>query len=327
MTCRLPALLLALIALAASLAAATPAEAAFPGANGRLAYDYGGNIYTINPDGTGLVQLTRDGQSVEPAWSANGKRIAFVRRGFIFVMTQRGKWPRKVTRLGHSYQPAWSPNGKRLVFAHMGNIWVVRAAGGTPVQLTHDRIAAGTCTADPAWSPLGGTIAFTEISPGYLDGDGRCSIENFHAVQIVVRRLKNGVRHTISDAFGPDFTADGRGLVFSSVEDWQDGQDDGNYPGPQFQSADLTGAHRDAYSFALCAEGAPCQQGKVAAAPTSTLASPQGVYVQEFEGQEEGTTGGFCVSTTAGLATGYCQRVPDTTVPISPADIDWQPVP
>ena len=194
------------------------------------------------------------------------------------------------------------------------------------MQLTHDPVALGTCTADPTWSPLGGTIAFTE-TPGYLDGDGRCKLDNPHKAEIVVLRLKSGVKQTFSDAFGPDFTADGRGLVFSSLEDWQDGQDGGNYPGPQFQSSDLTGAHRDAYSDALCAEGAPCLYGNVAAAPTSTLTNPQGLYEQEFEGQEEGTTGGFCVSTTAGLTTGYCQWVPDTTQPILPTDFDWQPVP
>ena len=312
MNYRLAALMM-VVSLAAGAALPATSRAAFPGANGLLAFDDNGgvtlpvgNIYTIKPDGTDLVQLTTDDESIEPAWSPNGRRIAFSRRGFIFVMTAQGKWPRKVARLGHSYQPAWSPNGKQIAFTHMGDIWIVRAAGGTPTRLTNDGATCGD--SDPTWSPLGGVIAFSGC------GD------------VVLLRLKSGTKHTINDAYGPDFTADGRGLVFSSLEDWQDGQDGGNYPGPQFQSSDLTGAHRNAYSKDLCAEGAPCQFGNVAAAPTSTLANPQGVYLQEFEGQEPDTFGGFCVSTTAGLTTGYCQWVPDTTLPL-PTNFDWQPLP
>src|SRR3954463_4020262 len=103
---------LAAIALAALFSwAAAPAQAAFPGANGRLAFDSAGNIYTVKADGTRLLKLTSDGESSGPAWSPSGKRIAFSRRGFIFVMTAQGRFPRKIERLGHSpsrlgHQPA-----------------------------------------------------------------------------------------------------------------------------------------------------------------------------------------------------------------------------
>ncbi|MCI0614128.1 hypothetical protein L0244_14170, partial [bacterium] len=39
----------------------------------------GTNIYTMNVDGSGLQQLTHDGGSWQPDWSADGKKIAFSR--------------------------------------------------------------------------------------------------------------------------------------------------------------------------------------------------------------------------------------------------------
>ena len=61
-------LLALVVAAGVSLAAAVPASAALPGANGLLAFDVGGNIYSSHPDGTHMVQLTTDGQSGDPAW-------------------------------------------------------------------------------------------------------------------------------------------------------------------------------------------------------------------------------------------------------------------
>ncbi|MFQ6041979.1 MAG: TolB family protein [Candidatus Poribacteria bacterium] len=36
------------------------------------------DIYTLNPDGTGLTQLTEDGMSMRPKWALNGRFIAYV---------------------------------------------------------------------------------------------------------------------------------------------------------------------------------------------------------------------------------------------------------
>lgn len=75
---RLP--LLAALALVAGLLLGAPARATFPGPNGRIAFgDFGtGQLYSINPDGTGLRQLTHvpEGSfAAQPDWSPDGRRL------------------------------------------------------------------------------------------------------------------------------------------------------------------------------------------------------------------------------------------------------------
>jgi len=69
-------------------------EAAFPGANGRIAYSYGDAytraIWAANPDGTAPTMLTSGASDETPAYSADGSRIAFERNGGIAVMNANG---------------------------------------------------------------------------------------------------------------------------------------------------------------------------------------------------------------------------------------------
>src|SRR5215204_2833186 len=72
--------LLRLILLAVE---AEPAEATFPGKNGKIAFqsDGGGNyeIYTMNRNGKKINKLTTNrAPDEDPAFSPNGKRIAFM---------------------------------------------------------------------------------------------------------------------------------------------------------------------------------------------------------------------------------------------------------
>src|SRR5438105_15318145 len=75
----------AIAGLAIGLAAAPAGDAAFPGANGRIAFlsirkNGGLELYTVKPDGTDLLQLTRHSAPVweRPAWSPDGRSIAAV---------------------------------------------------------------------------------------------------------------------------------------------------------------------------------------------------------------------------------------------------------
>ena len=125
--------------------------------------------------GSTPVQLTRGRrQSVEPAWSPDGRFIAYheMAGGGIWIVPSRGGEPRKVADAGSS--PAWSPDGQRIAFQlaarselfsfgstnPQSSIMVVNADGsGPPVPLTTAGHPAGPHGA-PAWMPDGRRIVF-----------------------------------------------------------------------------------------------------------------------------------------------------------------------
>ena len=96
-----------------------PAEAAFPGQNGKIAFtsDRDGNseIYSMNPNGQGLDRLTNNPQSDrDPAWSPDGNRIAFQsnRDGNyeIYAMNSNGQSLDRLTNNpAYDSSPDWQP--------------------------------------------------------------------------------------------------------------------------------------------------------------------------------------------------------------------------
>jgi dipeptidyl aminopeptidase/acylaminoacyl peptidase len=294
-------------ALAGALAA--PAQAAFPGAPGLLVFSSEGNIYTIAPDGSPpLSQLTSDGSSDHPRWSPDGGRIAFDRAGDIYVMDADGENVRRLTTFGGSSRPAWGPNGNRLVFVHRpnlnsgGDLWLVPVAGGAPSRLTFQGKLSCEVT-EPSWSPLGGLIAYQWQR---RTSDGNCG-----DTKVVIMRIDPRERTTIRYATDPDFTADGRGVFFSSS--W-DPEGDFFWPGDNLSWSGLRGGRRQMLTHLYCAEGDPCF---ISGAGSPDSAFPDAASFAYTFSRLGGT---ICVWTDADV--GFCSN----TIPVEPFAVDWQPV-
>src|SRR4051812_39054270 len=93
--------------LAATLLSAfvfgSSADAAMAG--GAIAFDRNGEIFVVNPDGTGQTQLTHTGGTANsPKWSPDGTQIAFQRSdGHFYVMNADGSGAMDVT----ASPPVW----------------------------------------------------------------------------------------------------------------------------------------------------------------------------------------------------------------------------
>jgi Tol biopolymer transport system component len=181
---------LALVALAtgALLLVALPAasEAAFPGKNGRIAFAtneaanvFNFNVFSIRPDGTGLIPLTEDpAGGGNPEYSPDGKRIVFTRRRDgggtdIWLMRADGSDQRLLG--GSTFglaAPSWSPNGTWIVFGYQSGTvtsdWDVAKARVVDSGLTDFDLLTGHPADDhsPSWSPKGTRIAFTSERTG-----------------------------------------------------------------------------------------------------------------------------------------------------------------
>ena len=117
-------------------AGSSPALAAFPGQNGKIAFAshplVGGapDIWTISPNGEGQTNLTGDSPAAEfdPKWSADGRRIVFTSNRVteanpdgdteVFVMDADGSHVAQLTfNRGRDITATWSPDGRKIAFA------------------------------------------------------------------------------------------------------------------------------------------------------------------------------------------------------------------
>src|SRR3954454_5476811 len=146
-----------------ALAAAVPAQGAFPGRNGLLVYghtatDGSGAIGTMRADGTHRRRLVSRPGATQPVWSPDGRRIAFAAR------TGEGQ---------NSFE-----------------IYVMRADGSHLRRITHN----SESDTSPSWGPTGGAIAFVRVS---YDEQGN-QIPNSAELRIVAPR--DGAGREVVDA-------------------------------------------------------------------------------------------------------------------------------
>ena len=185
------ALLLAAAAILATFTPVAGAEAAHPGAAGRIAFVRANQIYTMTPAGTSITRLTSAGKNYRPEWSPDGRRIAYIHevdgRRDVWVMKAWGGGKRPVTTTGDvtSAGASWSPDGTTLAYASDEALYgsVLRLVSATTPGATPTTPSGyesnSWCAGDPletipvdrflAWSPDGERIAVYNRRDCYFD--------------------------------------------------------------------------------------------------------------------------------------------------------------
>ena len=138
-------------------------------------------IYTINPDGTGLVRLTNNlADDRDPTWSPDGTKIVFASnrspysRGFVgrmhlWVMNADGSGLKQLTTgTDNESQPAWSPDGTSIAYHYSNGIAAVHTDGTKDgsINITASDNGKTWYVGEPTWSPDGQWLAFTSTSDG-----------------------------------------------------------------------------------------------------------------------------------------------------------------
>jgi TolB protein len=124
-------------------------------------------IYSMNPDGSGVVRLTTGPgtSSWSPRWTPDHRKIVFVsnRNGSeeIFIMEADGSNATQLTFTACcDRNPVVSPDGTRIAFQRLGaGIFLMNLDGSNPTQVTFD-----LGDVHPAWYPDGSRIIFANIA-------------------------------------------------------------------------------------------------------------------------------------------------------------------
>jgi TolB protein len=179
-------------------------------------------LYGMRADGSGQGRLTSDhrdaeGRSptetffqLEPAWSPDGKRIVFSSRrdgrSHIYVMSADGSGTKRLTSGKHDdATPSWSPDGRSITFSRDNTLFAMSSSGGKLRRVTRE---LGGEEREPAWSPDGEWIAFVRRRPGF-------TTREIWRVRPDGSGLRQ-VTHLEASSYGPDWSADGKRIVFSS---------------------------------------------------------------------------------------------------------------
>jgi WD40-like Beta Propeller Repeat len=278
---------------------ATPAQATFAGAPGRIAFsatrDGNNEIYTEAPGGGLANRLTNNlASDSDPCWSPDGSKITFVSNrdgnNEIYSMNADGTNQTRLTNTpAFDADPCWSADGTQIAFSsdRDGNfeIYKMNANGTGQTRLTN---SAGFDTF-ANWSPDGSKIAFQS------QRDGNFEIYTMNADGTNQTRITNNAASDQS----PNWSPDGGSIAFVSDR----------------------GGNNQVY--VVSASGGPATAWNVetgeSAGPAWSPAGTQIAYAVKYSPDPSGF--GYDIATAnAGQPPALDEETGDDTSP------DWQPV-
>jgi Tol biopolymer transport system component len=222
--------------------AITPAHAAFPGLNGRIACStpLGGpggtaattfgaerlEIFTVKPDGTDEVRLTStlagSLSATAPKYSADGRKIVFQQNNQIWTMNADGTNPTQLTTtsFGANTPGSWSPDGTKIVFhanrepvppgspagSNTNEIYTIDADGSNLTRLTNNLRQ----DSHPGWSPDGTKIVFRSNRDLNFD---------IYVMNADGTDQTNLTMASPAEESGPDWSPDGKQIAFHTDRD------------------------------------------------------------------------------------------------------------
>lgn len=200
------------------------------------------DIYSANPDGSGVKRLTDNPKyDAEPVVSPDGKQIVFGSQRAddfdVYIMNDDGTDVRRLTdRTGYDGGPWFSPDGKMIawrawypgtdeekarwkdamekdyIIAVPLDLWVMDADGLNKRLVLRN----GATNWAPSWHPDGKRLIFSSNMDDWREDIGQYG-HNFelYLINIDGTGLERITRNSVFDSF-PMFSPDGRELAFGS---------------------------------------------------------------------------------------------------------------
>lgn len=182
--------------------------------NSKIAYISDWNVWVMNTDGTGKVQLTSGSKDIGVTYSPDGTKMAFSRyvrstdRADLMIMNSDGSNITQITNSGlHHGQPSWSHNAEKLAFYYGGagtntnEIHIMDIDGTNEVTVLSNSYAY----MNPVWSPDDTKLVYSQSDGIWL-------------LNTVPPYDKTHLFTTTIPAADPVFSPDGRYVLYSIGE-------------------------------------------------------------------------------------------------------------